>query len=165
MVDGDYSASLDGITLDGQTLLEVKVPFQGRSSQAWQAAAANEVPEPYFFQLQHQLMVAGASVAHLYVFDGTEGLLVEVKPEQRSWDRIRGDWDNFWQYLAKDQAPPLSDRDTRKREDEAWRQAAEAYIKAKQAAECAEAALDAARQQLTALTQHPSESGFGVQVT
>src|SRR5688572_26265226 len=63
MVDGEYSASLDGITLDGQTVLEVKAPFQGRSSQAWQCATAGEVPEPYFYQLQHQLMVAGASVA------------------------------------------------------------------------------------------------------
>jgi putative phage-type endonuclease len=76
MVEGNYSASLDGITLDGQTLLEVKVPMQGRSSQTWQCAAVKEVPEPYFWQIQTQLMVAGASLAHLYVFDGSEGLLV-----------------------------------------------------------------------------------------
>lgn len=165
MVEGEYSASLDGITLDGQTLLEVKCPMQGRSSQAWQCAAAGEVPEPYFWQIQTQLMVAGACVAHLYVFDGSEGLLVEVKPEQRTWDRIRTDWDLFMSFLAKDQPPPLSDRDTRKREDEVWKQAAEAYIKAKRAAESAEAAVDAAREQLTALVHHPSESGFGVMVT
>jgi predicted phage-related endonuclease len=139
--------------------------MQGRSSQAWQSAAANEVPEPYFYQLQHQLMVTGAALGHLYIFDGTEGALVEVKPESRSWKRIRSDWDAFWQFLERDQPPPLTERDTRKRDDVTWKQAAEAYIRAKQAAESAEAALDTAKQQLTALTQHPSESGFGVTVT
>lgn len=165
VVDGDYSASLDGITLDGEVLLEVKCPMQGRSSQAWQCAAAKDVPEPYFWQLQHQLMVTGAALGHLYVFDGTEGALVEVKPEQRSWDRIRGDWDVFMAFLAKNQPPPLSDRDTRKRDDDAWRQAAEAYVRAKQVAESAGAALDAAKEELTALAMHPSETGFGVSVT
>lgn len=165
MVDGEYSASLDGITLDGQTLLEVKCPMQGRSSQTWQCAAAKEVPERYFWQIQTQLMVAGASLAHLYVFDGAEGLLVEVKPEQRFWERIRGDWDVFMAFLAKDQPPPLCERDTRERDDLAWKQAADVYINAKQAADLAGAALDAAKQHLTALTQHPSEAGFGVTVT
>lgn len=165
VVDGDYSASLDGITLDGELILEVKCPMQGRSSQAWQCAAANEIPEPYFWQLQHQLMVTGAALGHLYVFDGIEGLLVEVKPEQQSWNRIWGDWDVFMAFLAKDQPPPLSDRDTRKREDDDWRQAAEAYIKAKHEADAADEALNAAKEQLTALARHPSESGFGVAVT
>lgn len=165
VVDGDYSASLDGITLDGQLILEVKCPMQGRSSQTWQAAAANEVPEPYFWQLQHQLMVSGAALGHLYVFDGTEGALVEVKPEQRSWERIRSDWNVFWDFLTKDQPPPLSERDKCLREDATWKQAAEAYIRAKQAADSVGTALDEAKEKLAALAQHPSESGFGVAVT
>jgi hypothetical protein len=46
-----------------------------------------------------------------------------------------------------------------------WRQAAETFIKAKRTADSASAQLDAAKEQLTALARHPSESGFGVQVT
>jgi hypothetical protein len=29
MVDGDYSASLDGITLAGDTIVEIKCPYKG----------------------------------------------------------------------------------------------------------------------------------------
>src|SRR5688572_32414800 len=47
MVDGEYSASLDGITLSGEVLVEIKTPMQGRNSQTWQMVVANEVPEPY----------------------------------------------------------------------------------------------------------------------
>lgn len=165
VVDGEYSASLDGITLSGEVLVEIKIPMQGRNSQTWQAIVASQVPEPYFWQIQTQLMVTGAALGHLYVFDGTGGALVEVNPEARSWDRIRSDWDVFMSFLAKDQPPPLTDRDTKKRDDDAWKQAAEAYIRAKQYADSASAALDAAKEQIIALAQHPSESGFGVTVT
>jgi putative phage-type endonuclease len=165
VVDGEYSASLDGITLSGEVLVEIKIPMQGRNSQTWQAIVANEVPEPYFWQIQTQLMVTGAALGHLYVFDGTGGALVEVSPESRSWDRIRSDWNVFWDFLTKDQPPPLSERDTKKREDDAWKQAAETYICAKQAADSASASLDAAKERLTALAQHPRESGFSVTVT
>lgn len=165
VIDGDYSASLDGITLDGEVLLEVKCPMQGRNSPSWQAAAANEVPEPYFWQLQHQLMVTSARIGHLYVFDGTEGLLVEVKPEELSWTRIRSDWDVFMTFIVKDQPPPLTHRDARLRGDEAWKQAAEAYIAAKHLVDEAGDALDGAKERLIALARHPSESGFGVTVT
>ena len=53
LADGDYSASLDGITLEGDLLLEVKCPYKGQSSALWQAVSAGEVPEYYSIQIQH----------------------------------------------------------------------------------------------------------------
>lgn len=32
----------------------------------------------YYWQLQHQLMVSGAAKADFYVFEGEEGIVVEV---------------------------------------------------------------------------------------
>ena len=32
MVEGDYSASLDGITLAGDTIVEIKCPYKGQTS-------------------------------------------------------------------------------------------------------------------------------------
>jgi putative phage-type endonuclease len=164
MVDGEYSASLDGITLEGDLVLEIKCPMKGRASQLWQAAEAKELPENYFWQVQHQLMVAGAALAHVYVFDGTEGVLVEQAPQPERWEAIRRDWDTFMRNIAEDTAPPLCDRDTRERNDEAWRAAAEAYLRAKQQAEHGAAAAEVAKAALVALTSHPSESGSGVSV-
>src|SRR5262249_17463509 len=35
LVDGEYSASLDGITLDGELMLEIKCPVKGTDSELW----------------------------------------------------------------------------------------------------------------------------------
>ena len=71
--DGLYSASLDGMTLEGDLILEVKCPYKGRESSLWKEAAAGQVPVYYRLQVQHQLMVSGADQAHVWVFDGTDG--------------------------------------------------------------------------------------------
>lgn len=57
LVDGDYSASLDGITLAGDLILEVKCPMKGRDSDLWKAVEAGQVPEYYGWQIEHQLLV------------------------------------------------------------------------------------------------------------
>jgi len=165
LVDGDYSASLDGITLEGDLLLEVKCPYKGQSSALWQAVSAGEVPEYYAIQIQHQLMVAGGATAHLWVFDGSKGLLLEVGRDEAVMASIRAAWDDFQQYLDNDTPPPLTDKDTVTRDDPVWALAAASYLDAKRKAEEATAILEAAREQLVALTSHPSESGAGVTVT
>lgn len=45
LVEGDYSASLDGMTFDGGLALEIKIPVKGRASTLWQAVADGRVPE------------------------------------------------------------------------------------------------------------------------
>ncbi|MBU0593847.1 MAG: YqaJ viral recombinase family protein [Gammaproteobacteria bacterium] len=163
--EGDYSASLDGITLEGDLLLEVKCPYKGQSSALWQSASTGEVPEYYRIQIQHQLMVAGAAMAHLWVFDGTEGLLLEVGRDEIVMEAIRAAWDSFQQYLDNDTPPPLTVRDTATRDDPVWKLAAVFYLNAKRKAEEATATLETARERLVALASHPSESGAGVTVT
>src|SRR5690349_13428263 len=58
LVDGEYSASLDGITLMNDLLLEIKCPVQGRDSALWQEVMSGKLPVHYFWQVQHQLMVS-----------------------------------------------------------------------------------------------------------
>lgn len=165
LVEGDFSASLDGITLEGDLVLEIKCPVKGRASPLWQAVQANELPEYYFWQVPHQLMVAGAALAHVYVFDGTEGVLLEQAPQPERWEAIRHGWDTFMRCIAEDTSPALTGRDTRERGDEAWTSAAEAYLRAKRQAKVSAAAADEAKSALVALASHPSESGCGVSVT
>ncbi len=165
LTEGEYSASLDGITLEGDLILEVKCPVRGRDSPLWQAVEAKELPEHYQLQVQHQLMVAGAALAHVYVFDGERGVLVEQKPQAERWEAIRRGWDTFMRHIVEDTAPPLSKRDTRERNDSAWKAAAEAYLRAKQDMEDRAAAAEEAKAALVALASHPSESGCGVSVS
>ena len=165
LTEGDYSASLDGITLDGELILEIKCPFKGQTSELWKSVATGEVPAHYWWQIEHQLMVSGAAMAHLYVFDGTEGLLLEVKPKPEVWPLITKAWEEFQKYLDSDTPPPLTDKDVRLREDQEWSIAAKAYIAAKSQADVTAAALDTAKAALIALVLHTSESGAGVKVT
>lgn len=165
LTDGDYSASLDGITLDGDLLLEVKCPYKGQSSALWQSVVTGEVPEHYRIQVQHQLMVAGATLAHLWVFDGTEGVLVEIVRDDATVGAIRAAWDVFQTYLDSDMPPPLTERDTLDRSDPVWQLAAGRYLAAKRKADEVTAELETMRDRLVALASHASETGFGVSVT
>lgn len=165
LVDGEYSASLDGITLTGDLILEIKCPYKGAASPLWQSVVAGEVPEYYGWQIEHQMMVSGARLAHLWVFDGSQGILLEIAARTERWQEIRSAWDQFVKYLESDTPPPLTERDTKTREDQEWRDAAARYLEAKRQSEVSTAALDEARAALVALVTHPSESGAGVSVS
>jgi putative phage-type endonuclease len=163
--DGMYSASLDGMTLDGDLILEVKCPMRGTRSDLWQDVAAGKVPEHYAIQVQHQLMVSAAATAHLWVFDGNAGILHEIVRDDGLMQSIRTAWDGFQQYLDGDVPPPLSEADTVVRADLAWSAAAGIYAAVKREAEAAAERLETARAALVALAVHPRETGAGVAVT
>ena len=164
LVDGEYSASLDGITLDGRLMLEIKCP-KSKDSKILAEAKAGRVPVHVYWQMQTQLLVSGAELAHLYVFDGTSGILLEQRPEASAWDTLRQDWDRFMDLVRTDQPPPLTDRDTIIRTDPEWLAAAREYIAAKKLADDTAVELDALKQRLTSLARHSSEQGGGVSVS
>jgi predicted phage-related endonuclease len=124
------------------------------------------VPEHYRWQLQHQLMVSGAELAHLFVFVEDDAVLLEHAPDRESWSVLRQGWDQFWkQYVVADAPPPLTDRDTVVRSDEAWASAAREYIAlSDQADEIGDKLIDA-KKRLIGLAQHTSEQGAGVAVS
>jgi putative phage-type endonuclease len=165
LVEGQYSASLDGITLDGGLILEVKCPMKGRDSELWKAAAGGNIPEHYRWQIETQLMVSGAELAHLYVFDGQEGILVEQRPSKSEWGLIEDGWEGFMRFIAEDLPPPLTEKDTVIRTDPDWEQAAAVYLRFKFEAEQAASRLDEAKTRLIGLASHSSEKGYGVCVS
>lgn len=165
VLDGEYSASLDGVTLGGERLLEAKCPMKGRDSTLWKTVEAGRLPEHYALQVQHQLMVTKADVADVFVFDGTEGIVFPVAPDPSTWPRITAAWDEFMRYVRDVQAPPLTDRDTRLRDDPEWLEAAAAYLELRAAHDELGAKFDAAKERLIAQASHAKEQGGGVSVT
>ena len=164
MLNGDYSASLDGMSLSGDLILEVKCPMKGKESETWKQAVAGKVERHYELQVQQQLMVSGASMCHFWVYDGKVRAMVEVLPNPQDWELLKTGWDAFMKFVVTDTPPPLTALDTVYREDDDWREAAEAYIANKEAAEEAAKAAEEAKSQLVALAQHSSERGYGVAV-
>jgi putative phage-type endonuclease len=162
---GDYSASLDGMTLDGDLVLEIKCPLRGTRSDLWLDVEAGQIPDHYAIQVQHQLMVAGAELAHLWVFDGTRGILHAIARDDAVMSRIQEGWENFQQHLISDTPPPITDANTVLRENLTWAQAAAAFAEAKRGTDLADAALAKARDELIVFACHPREQGAGVTVT
>lgn len=165
MTSGKYSASLDGITMSGDLIVEIKCPYKGKVSELWQSVEVGEIPEMYRVQIQHQLMVSEASQAHLWCFDGSDGLLLTEHRDEVCQQRIRKAWDEFDVYVEADTPPPMTEADTVLRDDTDWQVAAEDYIVLKGLAEDAATRADEAKAKLISLAVHNRESGSGVMVT
>ena len=67
-------------------------------------------------------------------------------------------------FVATSQPPPLTDRDTRLRNDPEWLEAAAAFLELKSKHEELGTKFEEAKGRLVGLTSHPSESGNGVSV-
>lgn len=153
-VHGDYGCSLDGINIDEDVILEIKTPFKNaQQSPRWKAAIDGYLLPPDEVQVQHQLMVSGAKLAHFWVWDAVkqEGILVPVLPNPHHWEKIKAAWDEFW--------PSLAERD-----DKPWQLAAQQYIEAKKRADETSAALAEAKANMVSLATGDYSHGAGVEV-
>ncbi len=86
-------ASLDGLSFDGSTALEIKCPWRDRDLDALRAG---RIPTHYHAQVQHQLEVSGAEELHYWSFDGKAGTLVRVRPDREYVARLLDAEAAFW---------------------------------------------------------------------
>jgi putative phage-type endonuclease len=100
------SASFDGLTMDESVIFEHKLWNQ----ELAEAVKQKELPAAYFWQLEHQLLVSGASEVLFVCSDGTEKNRVEMKytslPERRAeliagWKQFAIDLENYEHKEAK----------------------------------------------------------------
>jgi putative phage-type endonuclease len=100
-------ASLDGISESGYTILEIKCG----GSKLHSMASKGEIPQYYLDQMQHQLLVTGASKCFYYSYDGTDGICIEVFPEPEFKEKFMPKAREFWRCIAFNEPPPLQDSD------------------------------------------------------
>lgn len=106
-------ASLDGWDDLTKTVLEIKCP--GKDDH--ETAVNGKVPDKYYPQLQHQLLVTGAKMVHYYSFDGNKGVLVEVFPDLEYIDKLFNTELAFWKLVETKTPPELTDADIKKCSD------------------------------------------------
>ncbi len=109
-------ASLDGLSLDGKNALEIKCP--GKVDH--ESALCGLVPNKYMPQLQHQLEVTGLDSIYYFSFDGEEGVIIEVKRNQKYIDDLLEKEKEFYRCMQELEAPPLTDKDYIQRTDNEW---------------------------------------------
>src|SRR6516225_5330909 len=99
-------ASLDGLSFDGSTVLEIKCPTNMRDQSA---AREGSVPPHYYAQLQHELEVSRAEELHYRSFDGSKGSLVRVRPDREYLKRLLDAEAAFWSLVRENVWPEAGD--------------------------------------------------------
>jgi len=117
-------ASLDGLSFDGTTLLEIKCPLSLRDRAS---AQEGRIPSQYHAQLQHQLEVSGADRAHYWSFHGSDGILVEIRPDREYAKRLVEAEAAFWNLVKENRWPELANEELDLSADPKWRHAALCY--------------------------------------
>lgn len=122
--------SLDGWVEDLARVVEFKC--MGREKHAM--VRGGKVPETYVGQLQWQLFVTGARVAH-FVSLNPEGMsdieIVPVTVDPEYWKRMIPAAKQFWSYIQTDTPPPLTDRDYMEEVDDETLEALRSWYAAK----------------------------------
>jgi len=91
--NGKFRASLDGLSFDQKTIIEIKV-----SDYTFQKVWDNEIPENYMFQIQHQLYCCPAEEAYLVVYSPTNDEYIiseKIEFESDGWEKIQTAWAEF----------------------------------------------------------------------
>lgn len=101
MTYGVMSASLDGITPDGAMIVEIKVPYKGLKSSLWADVMDGRVPTQYWWQIQQQLMCAGAKEGWLVVAVLSRGgqwhtAWLRVYPDAMAQVSLKEAWQDFF---------------------------------------------------------------------
>lgn len=119
-------ASVDGLSIDGKTVVEIKCP--GKQDHA--LAKNGTVPAKYYAQLQHQMAVCNVPSMYYLSYDvwsdnitrrrEEEGYIIEVKRDpDYIKDLIQKETD-FWNCMQSFNAPDLCDRDFENKDDDIW---------------------------------------------
>lgn len=100
-------ASLDGIDLENKILVEIKCPNKDDHA----TAMGKKVPEKYWPQVQHQLLVTGLDGMYYVSFNGSDGAIVEVARDNDYIASLLEEEQKFWDLVLSKKAPELTDRD------------------------------------------------------
>ena len=154
-------ASLDGLSFDGSTLLEIKCPLSLRDRAS---AQEGRIPSQYHAQLQHQLEVSRAERAHYWSFHGSDGILIEIRPDREYAKRLIEAEAAFWQLVKEDRWPELVNDELDLGADPAWRETALRYREVRLRLESATSEEHQLRATLEGLATARRTYGCGVEV-
>lgn len=154
-------ASMDGLTIEKDTAVEIKCP----GAEDHQLAEKGKVPEHYFPQLQHQMEVCDLDIMFYFSFDGKNGKILEVKRDQSYIDLMNEEEKKFWDLRQKNEMPELSERDFIEMNGIEWRSISDkwkdVYLRLKQI----EKEEENLREELIKMSDNRNSRGNGVSLT
>jgi len=109
-------ASLDGITDNGDIIVEIKCPGQIDH----EIALNGEIPKHYIPQLQHQMYVCDRTWMYYYSFDGKDGVIVKSNRDDVFIEKMVKAEKEFYQCLIENTPTEPSEKDFHVRNDPLW---------------------------------------------
>jgi len=100
-------ASLDGLSIDGKTLVEIKCPGE----KGFAEAERGRIPEHYRIQMQHQMLCTSLSKCLYFVFNGERGVLLECERDDALIELLIEKEKVFYECLISNSPLPLEESD------------------------------------------------------
>jgi putative phage-type endonuclease len=159
-------ASLDGLSEDGKTAVEIKWP----KKEFHELASNGKVPECYYPQLQHQMNVKCLPemfYSSNYFIDeiNISQINLNVPRDQDYIDKLIEEETKFIKRLRTFDAPPMTSRDILHKSDMDWKHAAETYTLLSRFHAESEARLETAKNHLIDLSDGKNCKGYGISMT
>jgi len=153
-------ASLDGWNPKARRGLEIKCPGEKDHSKA----LYGEIPEKYYPQVQHQIMITNAKDWDYFSFDGKKGIIVRVLPDKPYIQRLLKAELKFWDYVKSETEPPLTDKDYKIIKNLKIVQLAIEYKQYHEFLKQTESSLAAIKEKLARASKHPRIQVGGLRV-
>jgi putative phage-type endonuclease len=110
-------ASLDGFNDQHKIILEIKC--QGEADHS--TALDGKIPDHYYPQLQHQMMVCNIPEMYYLSFDGLDGAMIKVTMDREYTNDLFKKEKEFYECLKTKTPPDLCEKDYLERTDEIWK--------------------------------------------
>jgi len=153
-------ASVDGISRCRRHLLEIKCP----GPKDHDLAVRGFIPEKYYPQLQHQMMVCELDEMYYFSFDGIEGVVLTIPRDPVYCDKMLEEEWKFYQCLQNSTPPELSEDDYVEKNDDIWIEYASQWKEVKEQMKSLEEKETDLRNHLIYLSGSHNSKGAGIKL-
>jgi putative phage-type endonuclease len=165
VVDPEYPlmiASLDGMSYEGDLIVEIKCP----GIEDHVKALSGEIPEKYYPQLQHQMEVTGLDEIRYYSWTSKSSKIILVKRDQNYIEnKLMPKLIEFYDCMRFFTPPKQSDKDFIERSDTEWAKLSLAYQDIKARLEYYEKQEEILKEQLVLMANEKNSIGSGIKLS
>lgn len=154
-------ASLDGITIEKDAIVEIKC--SGKEDHA--SALAGKIPEKYFPQVQHQLEVCELEKAYYFSYNETKSVVLEVFRDDKYIKKMIQIEADFWNCLQDFIPPAMTEKDYIQKGDDVWNAAANEWLLINRKLKAMEPREKELRELLISMANKQNSIGGGVKVS
>jgi putative phage-type endonuclease len=151
-------ASMDGLDMDEKIAVEIKCPM---NMIYHQMALDGEVPAHHMPQLQHQMSVLNLESIYFFSYTVSTHKAILVRKDENYIKNIIEKETEFWNYVDKKEAPPLSEKDYAYCDSTEWKELTEEWKQLNDLEERKEAI----RKRLISIAGDRNAKGNGITLT